>query len=260
MPGVPGDENRLRIFIVFGLREQIHCQPVGIGPAVGNDQDLGGAGDHVDAHLPEYRALGRRHIDIARPDDLVDPRNAPSAISQRRHGLGTAQREYPVDPGKMRRSQHQFVDDAIRRRHDHDDFAHTGHVRRHGIHQYRRGIGGLAAGYVDTDPIERRHLLAQHGAIRLAVLPGFRLLALVIEPDALGGMTQRLALFRRHALECRLETFRADHQLGHVGSGQTVEAVGVLDHGVVTALANGGDDLRDPPPDLMVGDTFPGQQ
>ena len=38
--------------------------------------------------------LGQGHEQVARPDDLVDPRDALDAVGQRGHGLGPAQ---PID-------------------------------------------------------------------------------------------------------------------------------------------------------------------
>ena len=61
---------------------------------VGDDQDLGRPGDHVDADAAEDTPLGRRDIGVARADDLVDRRDRRGAVGQRRHRLRPAD---PVD-------------------------------------------------------------------------------------------------------------------------------------------------------------------
>ena len=112
--GVRADQDRLRVLVVLGLRKQVHGDPVRIGPAVADHQDLRGAGDHVDADLAEHHALGGGDIDIAGPDDLVDRRHGLGAVGQRGHRLGAADGEHPVDAGDRRGGQHQLVDLAIR--------------------------------------------------------------------------------------------------------------------------------------------------
>ena len=63
--GVVGDQDRLRVGVVLGLRHQVERDPVGVVVAVGDHQHLGGAGDHVDADLAEDLPLGRGDIGVA---------------------------------------------------------------------------------------------------------------------------------------------------------------------------------------------------
>src|SRR5262249_56714157 len=49
---------------------------------VGQHQHLGRTGDHVDADLAEHQPLRRRHVGVARADDLVDRRDGGGAISR----------------------------------------------------------------------------------------------------------------------------------------------------------------------------------
>ena len=104
---VVGDEDRLRAGVVLGLRQQVGGDPVGIAVLVGDDQHLGGAGDHVDADLAEHDALGGGHIGVARADDLGDrlrcsrcrrPRPRPPA----RRRCGKSRRRRRVSPPRAR--------------------------------------------------------------------------------------------------------------------------------------------------------------
>ena len=63
---IVGDQDRLRGFVVLGLRQEIGGDPVGIAGLVGDDQHFGRARDHVDADLAEHDALGRGDIGVAR--------------------------------------------------------------------------------------------------------------------------------------------------------------------------------------------------
>ena len=100
---IVGDQDRLRGGVVLGLRQQVGGDPFGIGVAVGDDQHLGRTGDHVDADLAEHQALGRRHIGIARPDDLGDRRDGRGAVGERRHRLRAADAIDLVDAGELAR-------------------------------------------------------------------------------------------------------------------------------------------------------------
>ena len=168
---VRADQDRLRVLVVLGLREEVHRDPVRIRPAVANDQDLGRPGHHVDPDLPEHRALGSGDVDVAGADDLVDGRHRVRPVGQRRNGLRAPDGKDLVDAGHVRGGEHELVQLAARRRHHHDQLGNAGHLRRNGVHQHRRRIGGLATGHVEADAIERRHLLAQHRAVGLGVGP-----------------------------------------------------------------------------------------
>ena len=64
------------------------------GSSVDDHHHLARPGDRIDVHLAEDVLLGQGHEQVARPDDLVHPRNALDAVGQGGHGLGAAQ---PID-------------------------------------------------------------------------------------------------------------------------------------------------------------------
>jgi hypothetical protein len=89
-----------------------------------------GSGDHVDADDPEDLALGRRHVGVARADDLVHGGDGPGAVGQGRDRLGAADPVDLVHAGPARRGQDQGGDPAVRGRHGHDQALDPGDLGR----------------------------------------------------------------------------------------------------------------------------------
>ena len=154
--GIIGDQDGLRRLVVLGLGQQIDGDAARIVRGIGEHDDLGRAGDRVDADAAEHLPLGLGDIGVARTDDPIDRRDAGGAISQRGDRLGAAD---PIDlrhAGAARGGKHQRVQHAIRGRHAHRDARHAGDAGRDRVHQHRRRIRGLAARHIEADRIQRR--------------------------------------------------------------------------------------------------------
>ena len=190
--GIVGDQDRLRAGVMLGLGQQIGSDPVGMAGLVGEDQHLGGPGDHVDADLAEDEPLGGRHIGVAGPDDLGDRRDGRGAVGERRHRLGAADAVDLVDAGKLRRRQHQRRQLAAGRRHHHDQARHAGHLGGHRVHQHRRRIGGGAARDIEADRLDRGPARAELDPERVGEALVLGQLAAVIGLDAVAGERQRI--------------------------------------------------------------------
>ena len=104
---------------------------------VGDDQDLRWAGDHVDADPAKDPPLGRRDIGVAGSDDLVDRLDRRRSIGERRDRLCAADPIDFVDPDQPGGGENQRVEDAIRRRHRHDQPLDPGDLCRDRVHQHR---------------------------------------------------------------------------------------------------------------------------
>jgi hypothetical protein len=174
----------------------------------------------------------------ARADDLVHPGHRSRSVRQRRYRLSAADGDNAVDAGDRRRGENQ----RIRIGADHHQFGHAGDLGRNRVHQHRRRIGRLAAGNVEADAFERRHVLSEHGPVRLLVAPGTRELALVEAADSRGGLAQRLRLRPGQRMQCRLERFFPDLQFRHRRRLHPVEAAAVLQNRGVAARTHVGDD------------------
>ena len=157
-----------------------------------------------------------------------------------------------IDAADRGRRKHQRIAFAAGRGHHHHDLAHAGDLGRHRVHQHRRGIGRLAAGDVDAHAVERRHLLAQPGAVVVDVAPGLADLALVVRADAPRRVHQRLALRLSEPGERGLHLGAADLQRGHPLVPARGRSAGVLQHRGVAAPPHVGQDLGHDPLDALV--------
>ena len=104
-----GDEDRLRGGIVFGLRQEIGCDPIRIGVAIGQNGDFGGAGNHINPNLAKYAPFRRRHKGIAGAYDFSHGRKGLGAIGERRHRLRAADAVDLCNACNPRCRQHQRV-------------------------------------------------------------------------------------------------------------------------------------------------------
>ena len=100
--GIGTEQDALRERVVLGLAEQVHRDPVGRRRAVGEDEDLARAGDHVDADRAEDAPLGARDVGVAGAGDLVDGGNRLRAVGERADRLRAADRE---QRGRRRRAR-----------------------------------------------------------------------------------------------------------------------------------------------------------
>ena len=184
---------------MLGLRQQIRGDPVGIAALVGQDQHLGRPGDHVDADGAEHDALGRRHIGVARSDDLGHRLDRRRAIGERRHRLRAADAIDLVDAGELRRGQHERAELAVRRRHHHDDARHARDLGRYRVHQHRRRIGRGAARHVEPDRLDRAPAVAELDAERVGEAVVGRFLPSVIGLDPVARELKRVERRRSQA-------------------------------------------------------------
>ena len=67
-----GEQHGAGELVMLGLTDQVGGQQARVGGLVGDDADLGGTGDRVDAHERGDERLGGGHEDVARAGDLVD--------------------------------------------------------------------------------------------------------------------------------------------------------------------------------------------
>ncbi len=121
---------------MFGLRQQIGGDPIGIVVAIGHHQDLGRTGNHVDTHRAEHLALGGRHIGIAGSDDLIDGPHRVRTIRECADRLRAPHAPDLIDTRQTRSGQHQRIEHAFGRGHGHGQAIHAGHARRNGVHQH----------------------------------------------------------------------------------------------------------------------------
>ena len=253
-------QDGLGVLVVLGLGEQIHRQPVRIAVTVADDHDFRRAGDGIDADLAEDPALGRGHIGVTGADNLVHRPDGFGAVGQRGDGLRTADAVELVHASQVGRGLHDGAEHAIGRRCHHDDFSDTGHLGRNRIHQYGRGIGGLAAGDIDAHAVQRRDPLTQHVAVLVLVAEFTNLLSFGIGADAALGGGQRILERLVQRLPGRLALTSADFQINHRVHFAPVKAGGEFQQRRITATADLGDDPGHALVDRLILRGFPIQQ
>ena len=198
-----GDQDRLRAFVVLGLGQQVERDPVGVVVGVGDDEDLGRAGDHVDADAAEDPALGGGDEGVAGAGDLVDRGDGFGAVGQRRNRLRAADAIDRVDAGDLGGQQDQRVHLPVRGRAGDDQPLDPGDTGGDRVHQDRGRVGGGAARHIEARGRYRRPAPAKRrpGAVGPAFV--LRLLAFVVGADAVGGEFQRGAVLGRDAWRSR---------------------------------------------------------
>ena len=133
---VVGDQDALRGFVVFGLGEQISCDPSGIVRLVGDDQHFRGTGNGVDTDLAEDLTFRGGDIGVARADDLVDGGDRLRAVCEGRDRLRAADAIDLVHADKIGGRQHERIELAVGCRGGSDKALHARDLRRDRVHQH----------------------------------------------------------------------------------------------------------------------------
>ena len=240
-PGIVGDQDRLGARIMLGLCQQVGGDPVGVAGFVGQYQDFGRPGDHVDADLAKHQALCGRNIGIAGAHNLGHGRDCFGAISERSYRLGAADAVNLIDAGKLCCRQHQRVELAIRRRDDHCQPRYAGDLGRHRIHQNRRRIGRRTTGNVETDRFDCSPLRAQLDAESVCETLVARPLAAMIGLDTVAGDFKCRQRPSVAGLRGRLD-FRGGDPQTCPGEIDPVKLGGQLEQRFVTMRCHFGDD------------------
>ena len=231
------------------LRQEVGGAVLRTGRVIGDDDDLARPVKPVDADGAEDAALGRCHVGIAGPDDLVHLRNGLRTVGQRGPRLRAADGEDPVDACQAGCREHQRVLLAARRGHHHDQLIDARYLGRQRVHQHRTRIGRLAAGHVQADAVQRRDLLPEPGTVGLGEAPGFELLPLVIGRHALRRRFEGRSLGGRQAVQRMAQLAPWQFEFGDGGDIEMIETKRVLEHRRIAfgahALENFGDDLFD---------------
>ena len=230
---------------MLSLHDDVDRRPLRGSRAVGDDDDLGGAGErgrNADnaAHFP----LGDRDPLAAGADDHVDFRDALGPVRHRRDRLRAADPVDLVDLGDRRGSED--LDRRLTvgpRGGAADDRADPGDLRRDRGHEHARGVLRAATRRVDAGPLdgEQQVLDAHPNPVRSAARSSarWRWKAAIASRASSRAARSSVRDLSRAALRGRR---RIDSQLVEVDA---VEARRVLANGLVSVLAHRGEDGAD---------------
>ena len=211
-----GEQHGAGELVMLGLTDQVGGQQARVGGLVGDDADLGGAGDRVDAHERGDERLGGGHEDVARAGDLVDRvaqhvsvlrLGALGSVCEHGDGLGATDRVDLVDAEDGAGGEDGLVGQSFRvvacgRSGDGQRLDASG-LRRHGVHDHGRRVDSLAAGHVQTDALDRNPTLGDAGAFGQI---GVKVLRHLVGGDgacATHGLLDGGAYFGIKRLKCR---------------------------------------------------------
>ena len=178
---------------MFGLAEQVGGHDLRAAFAIGNHQNLTGAGHHVNAHLAKHLLLCLRHKLVAGTHNFIYLGDALRAVGQSGHRLGAPHPKHPVHPADPGRRQDVGGNLPIfPRRGHHADLLYPGQLGGDAVHQHAGGIGGGAAGDVEPHPRQGEDLLPHEDAVLLIDQKAVADLVLVEGGDSLGGPIENL--------------------------------------------------------------------
>ena len=161
------------------------------GAVIGDDQDLGGSGDHIDAHHPRHLALGLGDKLVARTDDDVDFGDGLGTEGEGGNRPGRADLVDFSDADLLRRHQQMGINLAAAvRRGYHDPSVNPGDAGRNAVHQHRRHQRGGAAPaprHVESGGIDGPHQSADDAPVLAGLQPAVLHFPFVKSLDALDG-------------------------------------------------------------------------
>ena len=233
LPAV-GDQHRAGQLVMLGLAQQVGGYPCGVAAAVCQHQNLGRAGNHINANLAENLALCRCNVDISGADNLVHGGHALGAVGKGGHGLCAAGFENQVNARNDSRGQNGGVHLAIAARGGgHNNLLDARDLGGNHVHQHGGGVGRRAAGHINARPLDGGVLLPQHNAGLVIDNKILMELLLMEVADVLGGHLQRgdelrvgLVQLGKGFINLRL----ADADIGQIGMvklGRVVNQCGV---------------------------------
>ncbi len=150
------EEDGAGIGVVLGLGEHVGGEEPGIALG-GDDEDLGGTGDEIDADISREQLLRRGYVDVSGTYDAIGARDGFGSVSKSRDGLRAAHLEDLVDAEDVRGSVN-LVDSLGA---GYADVLHARHLRGHGGHDQRGRERIAAGGDVAAHGVQRPHDLTQ---------------------------------------------------------------------------------------------------
>ena len=148
------DEHGSRHDVVLGLGDEVVGHLGGVGRGVGEHGDLRGTGLRVDAHHRTHEALGGGDEDVAGAGDHVDGLEPLVTVGEEGHRLRTTDGPHLVHPEEGAHGKHRGVRVAaviLLRRRGHHEVLRPGGLGRNHVHDDRRRVHRLTAGNVEAD-------------------------------------------------------------------------------------------------------------
>ena len=197
---------------VLGLSKQVGCDHLRRGRVVGDDRDLGGTGEHVDADPPEQLALCLCHVSVSGSHQHVRSGGVEQAEGHGGEGLDAADGENALRSGCVCGVEDCGVRSTVEAwRGAADDVGHARHRRHTDSHERAGEEREPARRQVGADGLDRHVTLSADNAGDDLVLEVDEPLALHggEASSALGAGVQGLAQVRGQAVAGTAQLRRA---------------------------------------------------
>ncbi len=202
----------LAVGAMLRLRQHVGSDEFRAGGMVDDDGDLRGAGRHIDRDsFAIYHELGRRHVGVARPENLVDAGDAFRTVCHGRDGLGSADSIHVVDTKHAGGEEDGRMKAAgpVRRRTEYDLPA-SGEPGRDAEHEHRGKQRRGTAGDVQPHPLDRHVPSPAHHARHRLDAFGLCTLGFVEGLDVSAGQADGVAKRGRDCARSRVEILGRD--------------------------------------------------
>ena len=227
---------------MLGLREEIERERAGVGVTGRDGHELARSLKCVDPDVGRHEPLRRGGVGVAGADDLVDPREGPRAIRERRDRGRTASAVKGGRADEVQRVGERGIDRPVggHRRRD-GERAHPSDLRRHACHEHGGRVRGLPARHERADSLEgcryepqlsRRVASHRHARpLPFVKCADARVGEVECAPDIVGAPARRAT--QRRAFDDQIVRPRA----------RVIEPTHRSQHGRVAAAAHRADDL-----------------
>ena len=145
---------------MLGLADEVAGDQVRVGVPIRDDENLGRAGEEIDAHASKERTFRFGDESVPGAHDEIGGMSREETEGERRHPLHSAERENGIRAAELRGVEDGGMHAALApRRRAGDHVPHAGHLRGGDAHDRGGDVGVATAGHVAARRFHRNQAL-----------------------------------------------------------------------------------------------------